>query len=67
MIVGPEMKTLRKLHALILINSPELAVVRSLALALADGGIEIVPGDHEIFMRKHFMRLLVSSHAMRKL
>ena len=48
MIVGPEMKTLRKLHALILINSPKVTVIRSLALALADGSIEVVPGDHEI-------------------
>ena len=43
MIVGAEMKTLWKLQALILINSPKVAVVRSLALALADGSVEIVP------------------------
>ena len=48
MIVGAEMKTLWKLHALILINSPKVTVVRPLALALTDGSVEIVPGDHEI-------------------
>ena len=48
-IVGAEMKTFWKLHALILINSPKVAVVRSLALALADGGVEVVPVDDVVF------------------
>ena len=45
MVVCPEMKALWQLHAFILIDSPKLAVVRSLALALADGGVEVVPVD----------------------
>ena len=44
-VVCPEMKALWQLHAVILIDSPKLAVVRSLALALADGGVEVVPVD----------------------
>ena len=39
------MKTLRKLHGVILINSPELAMLRLLAKVLADGGVKIVPVD----------------------
>ena len=39
------MKTLRKLHGVILINSPELAMLRLLAKVLADGGVEVVPVD----------------------
>ena len=42
-IVGTEMNTLWELHALILVDSPELAVVRLLALSLTDGSIEVVP------------------------
>ena len=44
-VVCPEMKALWQLHAVILIDSPKLAGVRSLALALADGGVEVVPVD----------------------
>ena len=43
MIVSAEMNAFWELHALILIHSPELAMVRLLALALADGSIEVVP------------------------
>ena len=39
------MKTLRKLHGVILINSPELAMLRLLAKVLADGGVKIVSVD----------------------
>ena len=39
------MKTLWKLHGVILINSPELAMLRLLAKVLADGGVKIVPVD----------------------
>ena len=39
------MKTLQKLHDVILINSPELAMLRLLAKVLADGGVEVVPVD----------------------
>ena len=45
MIVCLEMNTLWERHTLILVDSPELAVVRPLALALADGSIEVVPGE----------------------
>ena len=44
-IVCAQMKTLRKLHGVILINSPELAMLRLLAKVLANGGIEVVPVD----------------------
>ena len=39
------METLWKLHGVILINSPELAMLRLLAKVLADGGVEVVPVD----------------------
>ena len=39
------MKTLRKLHGVILINSPELAMLRLLAKVLANGGVEVVSVD----------------------
>ena len=39
------MKTLRKLHGVILINSPELAMLRLLAKVLANGGVEVVTVD----------------------
>ena len=39
------MKTLWKLHGVILINSPELAMLRLLAKVLANGGVEVVPVD----------------------
>ena len=45
MIIGTQMKTLWKLHGVILINSPELAMLRLLAKVLADGGVKIVPVD----------------------
>ena len=51
MIVGTEVNTLWKLHALILIDSPKIAGVGLLAPALADGGIEVVSGDHKIGYR----------------
>ena len=44
-IVCAQMKTLRKLHGVILINSPELAMLRLLAKVLTDGGVKIVPVD----------------------
>ena len=43
------MKTLRKLHGVILINSPELAMLRLLAKVLTDGGVEVVPIDDVLF------------------
>ena len=45
MIVGTQMKTLWKLHSVILINSPELTMLRLLAKVLTDGGVKIVPVD----------------------
>ena len=45
MIVSTEMKTLWKLHGVILINSPELAMLRLLAKVLANGGVEVVSVD----------------------
>ena len=39
------MKTLRNLHGVILINSPELAMLRLLAKVLANGGVEVVTVD----------------------
>ena len=39
------MEALWKLHAVILVNSPELAVIGPLALTLADGSIEVVLAD----------------------
>ena len=52
MIVGAEVNAFWELHAFILVDSPELAVVRLLALALADGSIEVVPGEHQIGYKK---------------
>ena len=45
MIVGTEVKTLWELHAVVLIDSPELAVIGCLAQTLADGGVEVVLAD----------------------
>ena len=39
------MKTLWKLHGVILINSPELAMLRLLAKVFANDGVEVVPVD----------------------
>ena len=45
MIVCPQMKALWKLHAIILIDPPELAVIGPLALTLADGSVKVVSVD----------------------
>ena len=42
------MKTLWKLHSVILINSPELAMLRLLAKVLANAGVKVVPVDDVI-------------------
>ena len=44
-VVCPEMKALWQLHAVILIDSPEMAVVGFLAQTLTDGSIEVVLAD----------------------
>ena len=57
MIVDTEMQALWKLHGVILIDSPKLAMVRPLTLAFADGSVEVVPVmDHEIMRKISFMR-----------
>ena len=45
MIVCTEVKTLWELHAVVLIDSPEMAVIGCPAQALADGGVEVVLAD----------------------
>ena len=45
MVVCPQMKALRKLHAVILVNSPELAVIGPLTLVLAEDSVKVVSVD----------------------
>ena len=45
MVVCPQMKAFWKLHAVILVNSPELAVIGPLALTFTDGSRKVVLVD----------------------
>ena len=45
MKVCPQMKALWKLHAIILIDPPELAVIGPLTLTLAGGSVKVVSVD----------------------
>ena len=63
-IINTKMQALWKLHGVILIDSPEVAMVRPLTLAFADGSVEVVPISTQMdceIKRKH---LLYGIHIM---